>query len=282
MGWACCSLLLILGIIGVACAGGVADDLTRFLPRDDVVPGWTRQGTPELFSNENLYALVDGQAEAFFAYGFEQAALGRYAGPQGSGLRIELFRLASPADAYGLFSTSLSGQPIAVGAGGDTDPGRRLAFWQERYYVRIQAAQPVADDVLRAFGRGVAAALPAGSDLPDLVTRLPAEGLQSRSARFFRQEISIQRWLWLGGSNMLGLSQETQGVLADYTVGGSTARLLWVRYPQAADAAQVLQALRGGNMPNLVIAQVREKELVAVFGEISSDEGKGLVEQVLR
>ena len=280
IGWVCCSLIL-LGIIGVACAGGVPNDLARFLPGEDAIPGWTRQGAPQVFTRDDLYALVDGQAEAFFAYGFEQAALGRYAGPQGSGLRIELFRLASAADAYGLFSTSLSGEPIALGAAGDTDPGRRLAFWQERYYVRIQAAPPVADDVLRAFGRAVAAALPAGGDPPDLVTRLPAEGLQPRSARFFRQEISIQPWLWLGGSNLLGLTQESEGVLADYTLGGSPARLLVVRYPDAAAAEGALQALQGSNIPNLVIAQVREKALAAVFGNLDSEEGKALVEQVL-
>lgn len=276
------SVLLILCAIGVACAGGGSDDLARYLPGDDAIPGWTRQGAPRVFARDDLYELVDGQAEAFFAYGLIQAALGRYAGPQGSGLRIELFRLASAADAYGLFSTSISGEPVALGAAGDADPGRRLAFWQERYYVRIQAVQPIADEVLRGFGRAVADALPAGSEPPELVTRLPVEGLQPRSARFFRQEISIQPWLWLGGSNLLGLSQESAGVLADYTLGGSPARLLVVRYPDAAAAAQALQALQGSNIPNLVTAQVREKELAAVFGELAFAEGRALVERVLR
>ncbi|MDW8070543.1 MAG: DUF6599 family protein [Anaerolineae bacterium] len=260
-GWAHLALCCFLGIGGVACLGSGADDLARFLPGDDVVPGWTPQGAPRIFARDELYELVDGQAEAFFAYGLTQAALGRYAGPQGHGVRIELFRLGSPADAYGLFSTTLSGAPVAVGAAGDSDPGRRLAFWQERYYVRIQTAQPVADEVLRGFGQAVAAALPAGSELPELVTRLPAEGLRPRSARFFRQEISIQPWLWLGGRNLLGLSQATEGVLADYTLGSSMARLLWVRYPDAATAEGALQALRSADIPDLVSAQVRAREL---------------------
>lgn len=276
------SALVILSAIGVACASGGTDDLARFLPTDEIVPGWTRQGTPRVFSRDDLYELVNGQAEAFFAYGLTHAALARYMEPQGTGLRIELFRLASPADAYGLFSTSIAGEPVAVGAAGDTDPGRRLAFWQERYYARLQTTQPVADEILLGFGRALAAALPAGSDLPELVTRLPADGLHPRSARFFRQEISIQPWLWLGGINLLGLSQETQGVLADYTLGSSTARLLWVRYPDAAAAAQAFQALQGSTIPNRVMAQVKEKELVAVFGDIGAEEAKELVDRVLR
>lgn len=280
MQWLQFGWLLILGIIGVACVGGVTDDVARFLPGDDAVPGWKLQGAPQVFSRDDLYALVDGQAEAFFAYGLSQAALARYAGPQGSGLRIELFRLASLADAYGLFSTSISGEPIALGAAGDTDPGRRLAFWQERYYARLQATQPVSDDVLYGFGRALAAALPAGNDLPELVTRLPAEGLQPRSARFFRQEISIQPWLWLGGRNLLGLSQETEGVLADYTLGGGTARLLWVRYPDAKAAEEALRTLQGSVLPNLVMAQVKERELIAVLGDLGSEEATEWVNRV--
>jgi len=123
------------------------------------------------------------------------------------------------------------------------------------------------------------AALPAGSDLPELVTRLPADGPHPRSARFFRQEISIQPWLWLGGTNLLGLSQETQGVLADYTLGGSTARPLWVRYP---DGTAAKQALQGSTIPNRVMAQVKEKELIAVFGNAGAEEAKELVNRVLR
>jgi hypothetical protein len=273
------SLLL---IAGGACTGGVPDDVTRFLPADNTIPGWTRQGEPQFFSSDNLYELVDGQAEAFFAYGLTHAALARYVGPQGTRLRIELFRLASPADAYGLFSTSLSGEPVAVGAAGDTDPGRRLAFWQERYYARLQTTQPVADEILLGFGHALAAALPVGGELPELVTRLPADGLHPRSARFFRQEISIQPWLWLGGTNLLGLNQETQGVLADYTLGGSTARLLWVRYPDDAAAEKAFRALQGSTIPNRVMVQMKEKELVAVFGEVGIGEAKELVNRVLR
>ena len=275
-------VLLTLSVIGVACAGGVADDPARSLPTDDVIPGWARQEAPRVFTRDDLYELVDGQAEAFFAYGLTHAALARYAGPQGTGLRIELFRLASPADAYGLFSTSLSGEPVALGAGGDADPGRRLAFWQERYYARLQTTRPVADEILLGFGRALAAALPVGDELPELVTRLPADGLHPRSARFFRQEISIQPWLWLGGTNLLGLSQETQGVLADYTLGGGTARLLWVRYPNAAAAEKAFRALQGSTIPHRVMAQMKEKELVAVFGEVGVEEAKELVNKVLR
>jgi hypothetical protein len=157
---------------------------------------------------------VDGQAEAFFAYGFEQVAVRRYENAEGAVLRVEVWQLATPADAYGLFTASITGTPAAIGNDGDADPGRRLAFWQDRYTVHVRARQELDDADLWGFGEAVSAALPEGGERPALVDRLPPDGLVERSAIFFHEEISIQSDLWLGGENLLGLGLETDGVLA--------------------------------------------------------------------
>ena len=43
-------------------------------PDANLVPGWTRDGSVETYNTETLYDMVDGQADAFFAYNFEQVA----------------------------------------------------------------------------------------------------------------------------------------------------------------------------------------------------------------
>ena len=58
------------------------------------------------FGPDNLYEEIDGEAELFLPYGMEHltvAILGRKARP-GSEVRLELFRMASPRDAYGIWS----------------------------------------------------------------------------------------------------------------------------------------------------------------------------------
>jgi hypothetical protein len=58
------------------------------------------------FGPDNLYEEIDGEAELFLPYGMERltvAVLGRTARP-GSEVRLELFRMASPRDAYGIWS----------------------------------------------------------------------------------------------------------------------------------------------------------------------------------
>ena len=58
------------------------------------------------FGPGNLYEEIDGEAELFLPYGMERltvAVLGGTARP-GSEVRLELFRMASPRDAYGIWS----------------------------------------------------------------------------------------------------------------------------------------------------------------------------------
>jgi hypothetical protein len=211
-------------------------------------------------------------------------AVGNYENMEGVVLRVEVWQLATPADAYGLFTTNISGAPVAVGNDGDADPGRRLAFWQDRYYVQVRALQELPDAELRAFAGAISAALPAASsgERPPLVGRLPTDGLVERSVIFFRQEISIQDRLWLGGENLLGLGPETDGVLAGYDVGGALAQLLLVQYPAAEAASAGLAALEGNRPGGLVAADARGDLLGAVFGEMDEAAAITLLAEALQ
>jgi len=272
---------LILALVLVGC-GGKPAALSGAFPGADAVPGWTPAGDAETFDSENLYDLVNGQAESFFAYGFEQVAVRHYENAEGTRLDVEVWQLATPADAYGLFTAQRAGTPATIGNDGDADPGRRLAFWQDRYVAHVRASQDVDDADLQSLAEAVSAALPSGGERPALMDHLTPDGLVAHSAIFFHEEISIQSDLWLGGENLLGLSPETDGVLARYDVGGAMARLLLVQYPDAEAALAGLAALESSQVSGLVAADARDTLLGAVFGEVDEAAGDTLLEQALR
>jgi len=252
------------------------------LPEAGVVQSWSPKGTAQTFDENTLYDLVNGQAEAFFAYCFEQVATQTYENAGGGILRVELWQLASPADAYGLFTTSIAGEPMDIGNAGDTDPGLRIAFWQDRYYVSIRARQEIPDPELRTFAQAVVQALPQGGEVPALVKRLPAAGLVQRSIIFFHEEIAIQNVLWLGGSNALGLSQATDGILAHYELGEHTVQMLLIKYPEATEAQVGLTALEDAELTDLVAAQVKDDLLGAVFGPVDEAQATPLLTTALQ
>jgi len=277
---------LLLALLVAGC-GGKTPGLADVFPGVDAVPGWTPADAAATFNRDTIFDLVDGQADAFFVYGFEQVAVQKYQNAQGAELRVEVWQLATPADAYGLFTSGIAGTPVAIGNDGDGDPGWRIIFWKNRYYVQVYTRQELPDADLQGLARAVAAALPAGGERPELVSRLPAEGLVERGFIFFHEEISIQSEVWLGGENILGLSPQTNGVLARYDLGGTIARLLLIEYPdtvpasagQAASAG--LTALNGSGVSGLVAADARANLLGAVFGEMDEGTGNTLLTEAL-
>lgn len=277
----CWTLILLLALAGCG-TGADASVLTGAFPPASDVPGWMPDDDVRTFDEETLFDLVNGQADAFFVYGFERAATRRYVGADEAKIHVEVWQLATPADAYGLFTANVAGTPVAgFGSDGDADPGRRLTFWQNRYFVNVRALQETDNAELETFARFISSALPAGGSPPDLLDRLPPDGLAARP-RFFHEEISIQNDLWLGGENLLGLGPETDGVLAQYEIDGVVTHLLLIEYPEAESASAVLETLDGGEVEGLVAASAEENVLGAVFGEVDEAEIGPILEEALK
>jgi hypothetical protein len=271
-------LLIVLLLAG---CGSQSAALTDFLPKAGAIPNWTLPEQARVYNRENLFDMVDGQADAYFVYGFEQVATQRYQNAAGAILEVAIWQLATPADAYGLFTFGLAGEPAAIGNEGDADPGRRLAFWQDRYWVQVYGRQQLPDADLQAFAQAVSTVLPAGGERPALVSRLPEDGLIERGFIFFHEEISIQTEIWLGGENILGLSPQTNGILARYDLDGAMALLLLIEYPDAKSAATGLDALEAGQVDGLVAADARDNLLGAVFGQVDPSAATELLAKAL-
>jgi hypothetical protein len=251
------------------------------VPEPGELQGWAATGDVELYDHENLYSLVNGQADAFFAYGLEEVTVQRYEGSEGAELRVRIWKLPTPADAYGLYTSSGSGVPVPVGNDGRADAGRYLAFWQDQYHVELFAIPELAgQEALQELALTLSARLPPGGQRPTLLDRLPPQGLDPDSAVYFHEEISIQDYLWLGGENLLRLSPETDGVLARDDVGGDQAQLLLVQYPTEEAASALLAALESSDLA-LIAARAQGRLLGAVFGEIGAAAAESLLAAAL-
>ena len=251
------------------------------LPAGDAVAGWHRSEDAKIYDRETLYDHMNGAADLYFTYGFEALAVGRYENGAGAALQVEVYRVATDADAYGLFTYNSFGEPVALGVDGEIDSGLRLATWQRRTFVQILTQGEVSDETLRAFGRAFLEGLPEGGQRPVLAEALPEEGMLPGSLRFFRQQMALDNLLWLGSEDVLSLQEDAEGVLARYEIDGQGADLLMVRFPDAQRTLSAQAGLLGANIENLVAAEARENTLGAVFGQLSGEAAERLVTKAL-
>jgi hypothetical protein len=282
--WLIPVLLAATGAASAGCAPGTAAvPPAGALPGDNGIPGWSMSGKTQTYNRQTLFDYIDGSSEYFFTYSFEEVAVVRFVKSDQAQLNAEVWQLAVPEDAYGLFTGRTGGELIPIGAANEAslESGSRLLFWQDRYYVSLTSIKAATDDDLRRFAEYISKRLPSGGSPPELVGRLPAEGLLSDSVKFFHMELAIQDRLWLGGENLLGLSAETEAVFTEYRNGGQEWQMLLVQYPDAAGAESGRQALENGAAENLILADANGPLLAAVFGQTASSAAEASLAKAL-
>jgi len=71
------------------------------------VMDWTKSGEDQIYDDRTIFDYIDGAAEVYRAYGMKRCFSRRYSGPEGSAMILDIFEMASPQDAFGVFTHDL-------------------------------------------------------------------------------------------------------------------------------------------------------------------------------
>ncbi len=199
---------------------------------------WRAASRPVAYTTETIFDYIDGHAEVYLAYGFCGSIARRYLGPEGEGdIVLDVFELASPEDAFGVFTHDQDGEDAALGQGSLFRYGW-LSFWKGPFFVSIYA-EGESDEARGAvfeLGREVAAAIQMVGSLPAIVGLLPSRGLDPRSVRYLHDPTILAAHLPFDGGHILRLGPNAVAALGRYDLADSRAYLLLVSYRDTADA----------------------------------------------
>jgi hypothetical protein len=168
-------------------AGG--PKLASLLPGSGDAPGWSRDGEPQEYPGQELYTYIDGGAEIYHEYGFRGVIVQDFESAAGKSVSMEIFEMADPGAAYGVFTFKRSGQgrSVPLGSGGQLED-YYLNFWKGRYVVTLTGFDESEATIagLLALGRAVDTKIGETAEAPDLVAALASEGLKPGSVKYLR------------------------------------------------------------------------------------------------
>jgi hypothetical protein len=221
---------------------GAAD--ASLLPAENAVPGWKKTEKMRVFTKADLYGYIDGGAEVFLEFGFDQLTLQKYKnGP--NTIAVEIYRMADPPASTGIYVMKCGKEARDPSfTARHTINRHQLMFVRNRYYVTINnlsGAEGMARALLE-FGAAVAAALPA--DPPPFTLGLPAQGQVPGSLRLVRGPFSLQSIYTLGDGDILQMGGKVLGAAANYKDAGGTYTLLVVPYPTAVSAKSAFASVQ--------------------------------------
>ena len=64
--------------------------------------GWSQPDTPQLYSPENLYEFIDGAADLYLSYEFQEVSVADYRGAGKAAVTVEIYRHSTPTQAFGI------------------------------------------------------------------------------------------------------------------------------------------------------------------------------------
>ena len=165
--------------------------------------------------------LINGGAEIVLEYGFDSAVLHSYEHSSGKSLNLEIYRMTSPAGAYGMytFRTGLRGEAVDVGNEGFLE-GYYLNFWKGNCLVTVIGFDT--DDATKQgvmhIGRAVAERIEDAGEKPRLTGLLDTEGLDPRSIKYLRGNLGLYNEYEFDTANVFGLTEGIIGVYGDIRV----------------------------------------------------------------
>jgi len=220
------------------------------MPEFPVLDGW-KLGKVKIYKGDELYDPINGEADRYLHYGFQEAYFGSYKQEGGEGIiDVHVYRMDDKDNAYGVYSMydspSLSHDVLPRDTAISGGSQEALDFAKGRYFVRISEHQMNADtELLSQVGTLLARNIEGDAISPEVISLLP-EGYAEGSITYFRKHESLGEINYDFIDNVFGLSERTEGVEAAYTLredGGKNDRLLIIRYGDEGSASGTIEGL---------------------------------------
>ena len=209
---------------------------TVLLPKGDEVKGWARTAEPRMYDAEKLYEYINGAADAYLAYGFQEVSTADYGLKERPELQvvIDVYRMEDAIHAFGIYSSERASTYTFIDLGTEGYVGEaNVTFWKDAYYVKLvtfEASEEARAGMLALAG-AIAANIPGAAEPPGLLRAFPQEGQESRSS------VYVSR-------NVLGHAFLRNGYLTEYRIGDETFKLFLVEGKDAEDTAGAFRAYK--------------------------------------
>lgn len=217
------------------------------------VQGWKAVGNPSPYNPKTIFQYMNGAAELYLAFNFRELKSIRFEKPGKPSIIVEVYEMASPEDAYGVFTFEQQDPGAGIGQGSEFGGGL-LRFWKGRNFVTIFGEKPGPDieEAILSLGRRIAASITGSDNPPKIMGYLPDRILPftKKDAWFFRSHIHLNQRFFIARANILILAPDVEAVLARYEIKEGRVHILLVRYPGPDKADGAYASFKNAYMPD--------------------------------
>ena len=241
------------------------------------VLGWTLSDQSKAVTEKAIFKYMDGAGELYIGYRFDHLDVQTYQAPNREDILVELYRMKSSDDAFGLLSLDWTGEAVSISesdipeAGNGLFPNTRflygaglLRIWSDDLYARIMTFPETTEsrEAVLQIGRAVVSGrknVSAPAFLDVLPPSLPGGwNLEPEKAEFLRTYLVLNSIYFLSFSNILDLDLTCEIAAARYRFQPDTGKpasfqLFAIGYTSPGKAKKALSGFHPIYFPDVPI-----------------------------
>ena len=237
--------------------------MAETVPEDNAVKGWIQEGTTLRFPANELYGHIDGGAELFLEFGFDELLVQRYI-HDGLEIDMEIYRMSTPLAALGIYLIRKGNEkPVDGVKARSTGNQYQITALKGRDYIQINnlsGEAAILPDMIQMLNL-VLGIIP-DAHTPDVFNVLPTENKITGSEMIMAGPYALQPIFTFGEGNILGLSDSLYAVAADYGSDSNRTTRLIIDYKTVDRAAKIFENLKRNLDPYLKIVMEKENSFV--------------------
>ena len=195
--------------------------IAYYCPQTGEVEGWHPEGEMQIAKGEDLFFLINGGAEIYYEYGFNQAVYQTYDAENGKSINLEIYEMDSPGSAYGIytFKTGKAGKPIDVGHDGWME-AYYLNFWKGNFLVTLIGFDSEQETLngLMEIAKTVDTKIKVPVERPQLANYLPKDNLKENGITYIKGNMGLFNQYEFDSKNIFGLKEAIIGDYGEYSV----------------------------------------------------------------
>jgi hypothetical protein len=223
------------------------DNIKSLLPGGNPIGNWLQKDSIEIYSGDDLFYFINGGADVYLEYGFNQVAVGRYQNPSANTIQVEIYEMEDTDGAYGIFSLN------SLETGKKQDIGDlsflydyNIDIWKGKYLIRSNVARKDEGvmDTLLIFARDIEQKIETSGSLPKILQTIDFDDQTLYQVKYVRGQIALSNIFNFGHGSIAAFNEGVTGRFEENAVFVFEYKDEWNRREWFASANGKMQMSR--------------------------------------
>ncbi|MCD4745220.1 MAG: hypothetical protein K8R58_02855 [Bacteroidales bacterium] len=197
------------------------NDLSYYLPDISEIGEWLPTDSAQRFKNDELFYFINGGADIFHEYGFNELITCKYSNNNNKTFRIEIYQMNNNNAAFGIYSMrkAKNGKIMEIGFE-CLLYDNYLIFWKDKFFLVLSwnDLENIKTEKIISIAKIIDSKIINNGNRPDIAKLFSTDNLKTEDLKYIKGNIALNNIYSFGYGNIFGFNEGIVGDYKDYKI----------------------------------------------------------------